>query len=128
MSTPANLKYSKTHEWVKIEGTNATVGITAHAQEALGDITFVELPKISAAVIKDAACCVIESVKAASDINAPVSGKVSAVNESLETAPESVNKDPYGEGWIFKLSDVKNAETAGLMDAKAYDAFVQSEQ
>ena len=127
-SSPANLKYSKTHEWVKIEETNATVGITHHAQEALGDITFVELPKIGADVIKDAACCVIESVKAASDINAPVSGKVSGVNENLETGPESVNKDPYGAGWIFKLSDVTLKEVSGLMDAKAYDAFVESEK
>ena len=91
MPTPANLKYSKTHEWVKIEGTNATVGITGHAQEALGDITFVELPKVGADVYKDGACCVIESVKAASDINAPVSGRVSEVNGTLENAPESVN-------------------------------------
>lgn len=128
MSTPANLKYSKTHEWVKIEGTTATIGITGHAQEALGDITFVELPKVGAEVKKDGACCVIESVKAASDINAPVSGKVSAVNESLSTAPESVNSDPYGAGWIFKLSDVKPAEAASLMDAAAYDAFVGSEK
>jgi len=128
MTTPTSLKYSKTHEWVKIEGTNATVGITHHAQEALGDITFVELPKIGADVKKNSACCVIESVKAASDINAPVSGKVSEVNESLETAPESVNTDPYGAGWIFKLSGVTASDAAGLMDAPAYDAFVESEQ
>ena len=127
MPTPANLKYSKTHEWVKIEGTNATVGITGHAQEALGDITFVELPKVGADVYKDGACCVIESVKAASDINAPVSGRVSEVNGTLENAPESVNSDPYGAGWIFKLSNVTLSDAAGLMDAKAYDAFVESE-
>ena len=128
MPTPTSLKYSKTHEWVKIEGTNATVGITGHAQEALGDITFVELPKVGADVKKAMACCVIESVKAASDINAPVSGRVAEVNESLETAPESVNSDPYGEGWIFKLSNVNASDAAGLMDAPAYDAFVVSEQ
>jgi glycine cleavage system H protein len=128
MSTPANLKYSRTHEWIKVEGTNATVGITHHAQEALGDITFVELPKVGADVKKDAACCVIESVKAASDINAPVSGKVSGANNILETAPENVNNDPYGAGWIFKLSDVTLEEVSGLMDAKAYDAFVESDK
>ena len=128
MPTPTNLKYSKTHEWVKFDGTSATVGITGHAQEALGDITFVELPKVGTDVKKSAACCVIESVKAASDINAPVSGQVSEVNESLETAPESVNKDPYGAGWIFKLSGVKAADAAGLMDASAYDAFVEGEK
>jgi glycine cleavage system H protein len=128
MSTPTSLKYSKTHEWVKIEGTNATVGITGHAQEALGDITFVELPKVGADVKKTMVCCVIESVKAASDINAPVSGRVAEVNESLETAPESVNSDPYGAGWIFKLSNVTTSDAAGLMDAKAYDTFVESDQ
>ena len=128
MITPTNLKYSKTHEWVKIEGTNATVGITHHAQEALGDITFVELPKVGVTVKKAMACCVIESVKAASDINAPVSGKVSEVNETLETAPESVNGDPYGAGWIFKLTNINTADAAGLMDAKAYEAFVESDQ
>jgi len=128
MPTPTSLKYSKTHEWVKVEGTNASVGITGHAQEALGDITFVELPKVGADVKKDNACCVIESVKAASDINAPLSGKVSEVNESLETAPESVNSDPYGAGWIFKLSNVNSSDAAGLMDAKAYDAFLESDQ
>lgn len=128
MVTPTNLKYSKTHEWVKIEGTNATIGITHHAQEALGDITFVELPKVGAEVKKDMACCVIESVKAASDINAPVSGTVSAVNETLETAPESVNKDPYGEGWVFKLTNINLADAAALMNTKDYDAFVESDQ
>lgn len=128
MTTPTNLKYSKTHEWVKLEGTSATVGITHHAQEALGDITFVELPKVGADVKKDMACCVIESVKAASDINAPVSGTVSAVNETLETAPESVNKDPYGEGWVFKLTNINLADAAALMTTKDYDAFVESDQ
>jgi glycine cleavage system H protein len=128
MSTPVNLKYSKTHEWIKIEGTSATVGITHHAQEALGDITFVELPKVGTDVKKDMACCVIESVKAASDINAPVSGTVSEVNETLETAPESVNSDPYGAGWIFKLSDINASDAAALMAAKDYDAFVESDQ
>ena len=87
-----------------------------------------ELPNVGADVKKAMACCVIESVKAASDINAPVSGRVAEVNESLETAPESVNSDPYGEGWIFKLSNVNASDAAGLMDAPAYDAFVVSEQ
>jgi glycine cleavage system H protein len=128
MSTPTELKYSKTHEWVKIEGTNATVGITHHAQEALGDITFIELPKVGTNVKSGAACCVIESVKAASDINAPVSGQVSAVNESLENAPESVNSDPYGAGWIFKLTNINASDAATLLDAAAYDAFVESEK
>jgi glycine cleavage system H protein len=126
--TPTDRKYSKTHEWVKLEGTTATVGITEHAQEALGDITFVELPKVGASAKKDTSCGVIESVKAASDLNAPVSGSVSEVNEQLETAPETVNSDPYGEGWFFKLTKVNPGEAAGLMDAAAYDAFAESEQ
>jgi glycine cleavage system H protein len=128
MPTPTDLKYSKTHEWVKIEGATATVGITDHAQAALGDITFVELPKAGANVKKDGACCVIESVKAASDINAPLSGQIAEVNQSLETAPESVNSDPYGSGWIFKLTNINASEAGGLMDASIYDAFVESEK
>jgi glycine cleavage system H protein len=126
--TPTDRKYSKSHEWAKLEGTAATVGITDHAQDALGDITFVELPKVGASVKKDASFGVIESVKAASDLNAPVSGKVAEVNDSLETAPEAVNKDPYGEGWICKVTGVDPADFAALMDAAAYDAFVESEQ
>ena len=126
--TPSDRKYSKTHEWAKLDGTTATVGITDHAQEALGDITFVELPKAGASVKKDSSCGVIESVKAASDLNAPVSGTVSEVNDGLETAPEAINSDPYGEGWICKMTSVDPGEFAGLMDAAAYDAFVESEQ
>lgn len=126
MTTPTNLRYSKTHEWVKIEGTNATVGITQHAQEALGDITFVDFPKAGTNVKKEGSAGVIESVKAASDIYSPLAGKVAEINEALETAPESINSDPYGAGWIFKLSDINAADAAGLMDAAAYDAFVAS--
>jgi glycine cleavage system H protein len=128
MATPTNLKYSKTHEWVKIEGTDATVGITHHAQEALGDITFVDFPKVGTNVKKEGAAGVIESVKAASDIYSPLAGKVAEINEALETAPESINSDPYGTGWIYKLTNITAADTAGLMDAAAYDAFVESEK
>ncbi|MCU0609512.1 MAG: glycine cleavage system protein GcvH [Chitinispirillaceae bacterium] len=127
MTTPADRRYTKTHEWVKIEGDTAIVGITGHAQEALGDITFVELPKNGSAVTKDRPCGVIESVKAASDLNAPISGAVSAVNEALETAPEDINADPYGKGWMFKLTKFAAADAASLMDAAAYDAFAESE-
>ena len=128
MTTPTNLKYSKTHEWVKIEGTDATVGITQHAQEALGDITFVDFPKVGTNVKKEGGAGVIESVKAASDIYSPIAGKVAEINETLETAPESINSDPYGAGWIFKLTNITAADTEGLMDAAAYDAFVESEK
>jgi glycine cleavage system H protein len=126
MTTPTNLKYSKTHEWVKIEGTDATIGITQHAQEALGDITFVDFPNTGTNVKKEGSAGVIESVKAASDIYSPLAGKVAEINEGLETAPESINSDPYGSGWIFKLTNINAAEAAGLMDAAAYDAFVES--
>jgi glycine cleavage system H protein len=127
MSTPTDRKYTKTHEWVKIEGTTALVGISDHAQKALGDITFVELPEVNTTFKKETECGVIESVKAASDLYAPVSGMVSEVNDSLETAPEAVNNDPYGKGWIFKMTGVSAAEAASLMDAAAYDAFVERE-
>ena len=127
MATPTDRRYSKTHEWIRIEGTMAIVGITAHAQEALGDITFVDLPKIGTKVKKDTACGVIESVKAASDLNAPASGQIAEVNSELASTPEDINADPYGKGWIFKMSNVPEAETAALMDAAAYDAFVENE-
>ena len=127
MPTPTDRRYSKTHEWIKLEGQTALVGITAHAQEALGDITFVELPKVGTTVKKDGASGVIESVKAASDINAPAAGQVTEINRDLETAPEEINADPYGKGWMFKLANVSTTEMASLMDAGAYDAFVESE-
>lgn len=125
---PANLKYSKTHEWVKIEGSTAIVGITDHAQDALGDITFIELPKAGAALRREKECGVIESVKAASDIYAPISGSVTEVNEDLETAPEAINSDPYGKGWIFKCTGFKADEISSLMDAAAYEKFLESEE
>jgi glycine cleavage system H protein len=128
MATPTDRRYSKTHEWIKLEGTFALVGITEHAQEALGDITFVELPKIGVNVKKDGACGVIESVKAASDLNAPVSGQIAEVNRALESAPETINSDPYEAGWILKLANTTGAEMASLMDSVAYDLFVESEQ
>lgn len=124
---PADRLYSKTHEWVKIEGTTATIGISDHAQDALGDITFVELPKTGTNLRKDNECGVIESVKAASDIYAPVSGTVTEINEDLETAPEAINTDPYSEGWIYKCTGFKSEELASLMDAKAYEAFLENQ-
>lgn len=127
MSTPTDRKYTKTHEWVTIDGDSATVGITAHAQEALGDITFIELPRVGNAVKAGGSCGVIESVKAASDLYSPLSGHVLSVNADLETAPEKVNSDPYGEGWLFTLSKVNAAEAAALLDAAGYEAFLASE-
>jgi glycine cleavage system H protein len=122
----AKLKFLKTHEWVRIEGAEAVVGISEYAQDALGDITFVELPKTGAKVVRGKECGVIESVKAASDLYAPVSGEVAEVNARIETEPELINKDPLGEGWLYKLKGVNVAEAEGLMDEAAYGKFLES--
>lgn len=126
--TPQDRKYSRTHEWIKIEADLAVVGITDHAQESLGDVTFVELPSEGKTVEQKSECAVIESVKAASDIYSPVSGVIAEVNGELESAPENVNSDPYGSGWIFKLREFNKEEFGALMDADEYDKFVESEQ
>lgn len=119
--TPNDRRYTKSHEWVKIEDGIATVGITDHAQRALGDITYVDLPKLERKVSAGGEFGVIESVKAASDLYAPVSGTVLAVNEALNDNPETVNSDPYGDGWIIRLSGADTAALARLLDAAAYD-------
>lgn len=121
-------KYTKTHEWVRIDGGLAVVGISDHAQAALGDITYIELPPVNTEVEREKECATIESVKAASDIYAPVSGKVVEVNHSLEDAPEKINQDPYGEGWVFKLKDYSQEDMDALMDAHAYGSFLESEE
>jgi glycine cleavage system H protein len=120
-------KYTRTHEWALRSGDIAIVGISDHAQDALGDITFVELPKVGATLAQEKECGVIESVKAASDLISPMSGRVSEVNGSLETAPEAINSDPYGKGWLFKVTSLNDAEFENLMDAAAYGAFLESE-
>jgi glycine cleavage system H protein len=122
MSTvPAELKYSKSHEWVQDNGDGiVTVGITDHAQEALGDLVFVELPEVGRKVGVEEACAVVESVKAASDIYSPLSGEVTEVNAELVDAPETINQDPYAGGWIFKLRLADPAELSALLDADGY--------
>ena len=123
---PAELKYSKSHEWVQDNGDGTvTVGITDHAQEALGDLVFVELPEIGRSVLLEEACAVVESVKAASDIYSPLSGEVTEVNADLVDAPETINEDPYGAGWIFRLRLANASETAALLDADAYTQIAQ---
>ncbi len=120
MNVPAELKYAESHEWVRTETDGSlTVGITEYAQDALGDIVFVELPKIGQALTAGKECAVVESVKAASDIYAPVSGEVVAVNESLGDAPEQINANAY-EAWLFKLKPSDLGELNGLLDAAAY--------
>jgi glycine cleavage system H protein len=124
---PTDCKYAKTHEWVKCDGDLAVVGITDHAQDALGDITFVELPKAGDTFDKGAECGVIESVKAASDLYCPVGGEIAEANESLTTAPEIINKEPHGGGWLYKVKYTNASELDELMDAAAYEAFLESE-
>ena len=125
MSDPKDLQYAKSHEWVRVEGDIATVGITDHAQIALGDITYAECPQVDDSVEAGKECGSIESVKAASDIFSPVSGTVTEVNGELEDAPETVNGDPYGAGWLFKVK--LSAPVEGLLDADAYAAFCATE-
>lgn len=118
---PPELKYAKSHEWLRLEpdGT-ATVGISDYAQSSLGDITFVQLPKVGAALKAGETFGVVESVKAASDLYAPASGQVTAVNEALNSKPETLNQDPYGAGWILKLACVAQESAGALLDAAAY--------
>lgn len=125
-NVPAGLKYSKEHEWVKVEGNIATIGITDHAQHALGDIVFVDLPKVGAAVAFMKTAGVVESVKAASDIFSPLSGTISAVNTELTNNPELLNKDCYGKGWISKLEFSNVKELDNLMDQAAYEAYLKT--
>jgi len=119
-----NVRYTKDHEWVRVEGDTATVGISDHAQEALGDITFVDLPKTGKVVKAHDSLAVIESVKAASDVFAPVGGTVCAVNEALAGAPELINRAPHGEGWLCKLKPFDAAGLAALMTPEQYEAFL----
>jgi glycine cleavage system H protein len=123
-NVPAGLKYSKEHEWVKTEGNVATIGITDHAQHALGDIVFVELPKVSGEAKFMKPIGVVESVKAASDIFSPVSGKVTAINSELTKTPESINSDCYGSGWIVKIELTAPDELSKLLDAAGYTAYL----
>jgi glycine cleavage system H protein len=124
---PEDLKYTEQHEWIRIDGNVATVGITDHAQEALGDLTFVEIPPQGKEVAKGEEVCAIESAKAASAIYAPAGGKVVEANEEIEGAPELVNSDPYGKGWVCKLELTDPSEADTLMDAAAYEQFLASE-
>lgn len=128
MEAPAGLKYSKEHEWVTADESVAIVGITDHAQEQLGEIVFVELPAVGDKVSKDDPFGVIESVKAVSDIYAPVSGSVVAVNEDLAGSPETVNEDPYGDGWLIKVKVSDPTDYDDLMDSEEYEAMVAEEK
>jgi len=124
MSVPTDLKYTKDHEWVRIEGDTATFGVSDHAQEALGDIVFVELPDMGRSVDAGEAYGVVESVKAVSDVYAPVAGEVIEINEALEGEPDLVNSDPYGTGWIIKVKISDNNSSAELMNPEEYTEFL----
>jgi glycine cleavage system H protein len=125
MNFPDTLRYSEDHEWVRVEGGEAVVGITDFAQKELTDIVFVELPEIGRVVEKGGALAVVESVKAVSDVYSPVSGEVIAVNETLPDKPELVNTDPYGEGWMARVKLSKPEEIESLMTAAKYQEFIQ---
>ncbi|GAB4531781.1 MAG: glycine cleavage system protein GcvH [Anaerolineales bacterium] len=129
MNIPANLKYTQNDEWVNVEGHTATIGITDYAQEQLSDVVFVEiLVSEGESVSQGDSCATVESVKAASDVYLPVSGTVTAVNEDLPDAPETVNSDPYGAAWMVKLTLSDSDELDGLMDAAAYQAYCQERE
>lgn len=124
---PAELKYVKSHEWLRREADGTvTIGITDHAQEALGDLVFVEVPALGRKLAAYEACAVVESVKAASDVYAPIAGEVVAANDALGTSPEILNSDPYGAGWMWKMKPANAADVDGLLDAAAYEAYLKT--
>ena len=126
-NVPDNLHYSKDHEWVRVEGDTAIIGITDHAQEQLGDVVYVELPKVGEEFAGNDSFGSVESVKAVSEIFTPISGKVNETNDSLNDEPEKVNKDPYGEGWMIKMTMKSPGEVDSLLTAAEYEDFTKAE-
>ena len=126
MDTPDDLLYSKDHEWVSVDGDAARVGITDYAQDALGDVVYVDLPRVGDRVEAGASFSEVESTKSVSELYAPVSGTIAAVNDDLADAPERINEDPYGEGWIIVISMSSASELDALLDAGAYGALIES--
>jgi glycine cleavage system H protein len=125
MNIPAELRYSSDHEWVRVEGATATIGITEYAQDALGDVVFVEMPDAGLAVAAGESFSEVESTKSVSDIYAPITGSISEVNAELESQPELLNSDPYGAGWICRIEISDPSELDSLMDAEAYRALTE---
>lgn len=123
---PANLKYTKSHEWIKIDDSTATLGITDFAQSQLGDITYIDVPSAGKTVKPGDSVAVVESVKAASDIYAPVSGTVAEANPDLDDSPDKVNSDPYGDGWLCKLSNINASNGTELMTSEEYEKFLEN--
>mgnify|MGYP001449348221 CR=1 FL=1 len=124
MNIPNNLKYTKEHEWVRIDGEIITVGITDHAQSELGDIIFIEFPELNQSVSKDEPFGTIEAVKTVADLFAPVTGKVLEINQALENSPDLVNSDTYGEGWIVKITNIDNSQFDNLLDSEKYKDLI----
>ena len=127
MNFPEELRYTQDHEWVRVDGTTARVGITDYAQDALGDVVYVDLPQVGTTVAAMASCCEVESTKSVSEIFSPVSGTVTEVNTDLSDTPQVINEDPYGKGWIFAVEMGDPDEVKGLMDAAAYQAFLNEQ-
>ena len=125
MHIPAELRYSSDHEWVRVDGATVTIGITEYAQDALGDVVFVDVPESGLTVAAGESFSEVESTKSVSDIYAPISGSVIEVNPALESTPELLNSDPYGEGWICRIEVANASELEGLMDADAYRALTE---
>lgn len=126
-NVPEELHYSKDHEWIRVEGDTGIIGITDHAQNSLGDVVYVELPKVGESVTAHEAFGSVESVKAVSEIFTPVSGQVTEVNESLQDDPEKVNNDPYGDGWMVRIKMSNPGEVDGLLSAAEYEDFTKAE-
>jgi glycine cleavage system H protein len=124
MNFPDDLRYTQEHEWVRVDGATARVGITDYAQDALGDVVYVDLPQVGSTVAAMASCCEVESTKSVSEIFSPVTGTVGEVNTDLSDTPQMINEDPYGKGWIFSVEMSDPGELDGLMDAAAYQAFL----
>jgi glycine cleavage system H protein len=128
MEFPKDLKYTKEHEWVKVEGNIATVGITDYAQDSLGDVVYVELPQEGATVTKHEPFGVVESVKAVSDLYSPLSGTVTEVNDAIVDSPEAINEDPYGDAWMIKVEVASAGDLGDLLTADEYQKFIEEEK
>ena len=128
MEVPKDLRYTKEHEWLKVDGAKGVIGITHFAQEQLGDVVFVEVPAVGTELATESTFGVVESVKTVSDLYAPVSGKVVAVNKDLEANPEQVNQDPYGKGWMIEVELSNSSQAEGLLSAADYEVFIKEQQ
>ena len=126
MEYPGNLRYSKQHEWVRVDGDRASIGITDFAQDALGDVVFVQLPDVGTEVIAGASCAEVESTKSVSEVYAPLTGTIAETNAALDAAPELINTAPYGDGWMFTIALVASEELDTLMSAADYQAFCEA--